>query len=553
MASPGAVRARAAALLLLLLDAAAVLGEVGAAAVGPPLGLAAAARRLAAAGGGAPPRAPAHQLADVSSCEERWFAQTTDHFGFAPPAGGALAPRFRQRYFLCVKSWKASPLPPAQRPVLFYFGNEDNVELYVNHTGLMWENADRLGAALLFVEHRYYGESTVPPAEPNGTLPRNPSCLNYLTTDQALADFATVLMSLDSVLPGARRGVTPVVGFGGSYGGMMAAWFRLKFPHLVDGVISASAPIWSFFGLTPAYDADGFMRVVTRDAQAAGGAAPSCAANAKEAFRRILKAGQTAAGRALLAEAFRTCAPLRDAAAAAALNSWAQAPWATLAMGNFPYPSTYLMHGLSLLPAWPVRAACEPLRDPALASGEDAPLFEALRAAVAVYYNNTGGEGCFFNAPAASVADVRDDTCVGNWDWQWCTEMHQPFTQGTAADMFYPLSAYNQTAAFASCQAQWGVTPRPLWAATTWWGSDLSRASNIVFSNGELDPWSAGGVTKNVSLARDVTAVVLPNGAHHLDLMFAHKRDPPDAVEARRYELAAITRWIEAKRGVAAT
>ena len=32
----------------------------------------------------------------------------------------------------------------------YYFalpsGNEDNVELYVNHTGLMWENAAEFGA-----------------------------------------------------------------------------------------------------------------------------------------------------------------------------------------------------------------------------------------------------------------------------------------------------------------------------------------------------------------------------------------------------------------------
>lgn len=97
---------------------------------------------------------------------------------------------------------------------------------------------------------------------------------------------------------------------------------------------------------------------------------------------------------------------------------------------------------------------------------------------------------------------------MGDWDWQWCTEMHQPFTQGTDKDMFYPLEAYNQSAAFAGCAAQWGVTPRPLWAATAWWGSDLSRASNIVFSNGLLDPWSAGGVTRNIRCVAVLLACV---------------------------------------------
>lgn len=41
-------------------------------------------------------------------------------------------------------------------PIFFYFGNEDNVELYVNHTGLMWESAEEFGAALVFAEHRFY-------------------------------------------------------------------------------------------------------------------------------------------------------------------------------------------------------------------------------------------------------------------------------------------------------------------------------------------------------------------------------------------------------------
>jgi lysosomal Pro-X carboxypeptidase len=189
-----------------------------------------------------------------SQCKQHWFKQNIDHFGWGKLPDDKS--NFEQRYFICYPQGKNSYA--RNSTIFFYFGNEDNVELYVNHTGLMWENAEEFGAVLVFAEHRYYGRS-------NPFPPGTPRCLNWLSTEQALADYASIITYLKAELSDG-----PIIGFGGSYGGMLAAWFRMKYPHLVNGVIAASAPIWAFLGLNPPYNDTAFNAIVTNDASSRG-------------------------------------------------------------------------------------------------------------------------------------------------------------------------------------------------------------------------------------------------------------------------------------------
>ena len=59
--------------------------------------------------------------------------------------------------------------------------------------------------------------------------------VGYLSSEQALADFAVLIDHIKSTMPGAST--SPVVAFGGSYGGMLAAWLRMKYPHSVIGSV----------------------------------------------------------------------------------------------------------------------------------------------------------------------------------------------------------------------------------------------------------------------------------------------------------------------------
>lgn len=102
-------------------------------------------------------------------------------------------------------------------PVLFYTGNEGAIELFCENTGFQREAAEQLGAKVVFMEHRYYGKS-VPDKK-----------MTYLSAEQALADFADYLDNLKRT-----ENVGPVVALGGSYGGMLAAYIRIKefFRHI---------------------------------------------------------------------------------------------------------------------------------------------------------------------------------------------------------------------------------------------------------------------------------------------------------------------------------
>ena len=153
----------------------------------------------------------------TQNCTTHALTQNIDHFDWAPPLGNSSATTFEQRYFVNDQWWDKT----GGGPVFFYFGNEDDVELYVNHTGLMWESAAEFKALLVFGEHRYYGKS-LPYA------PGTQGCMNFLTTEQAMADFAYLIDHLREAW-GADR--SAIVGFGGSYGGARRRSHRSSAHH----------------------------------------------------------------------------------------------------------------------------------------------------------------------------------------------------------------------------------------------------------------------------------------------------------------------------------
>ena len=459
----------------------------------------------------------------ISECKLFWYDNLIDHFSWS--LGDKT---FEQRVFVCDKYWRQdNGVDGTRGPIFFYTGNEADVTLYLNATGFMWENAPEVGALLVFAEHRYYGES-----KPFGA--DDMSNLQYLTSEQALADYADLIEYLKTDFGAVK---SPVIAFGGSYGGMLSSWFRMKYPHVVDGAFAASAPIWSFLGEYPPYDAGSFAKVVTYDATREAGAADYCSLNVRNSWQAVRNESGTAEGRNRVREAFRLCdgVPLESDDNVTALLYWAQTSFDYMAMGNYPYPSSYMLNGKGDLPAFPMRVACEYFKEPDMPASE---LIRALAQASAVWYNYTQNQECMdyrkgVNPETQSVGIM--------WDYQFCTEMFMPASRDGLHDMFFP-QPFDFGYQIDNCQKTWGVTPRPYWVTVNFGGKDISSFSNIIFSNGEYDPWRGGGVLQNVT--NSIHAVFIDGGAHHLDFMWSTKLDPPSVLNARAEERSIIQGWI---------
>ena len=134
-------------------------------------------------------------------------------------------------------------------------------------------------------------------------------------------------------------------------------------------------------------------------------------------LRGVPHPGPAAKGRDQIGAAMRLCpdSPLEGRDDVEALVQWAASAWDYLAMGDYPYESSYIINGAEPpLPAFPVRAACEHLAAPAL---EGLRLLAALAAAVGVFYNHTGDLECLSFQAGVNPETAED---ADFWGYQVC-------------------------------------------------------------------------------------------------------------------------------------
>jgi lysosomal Pro-X carboxypeptidase len=179
---------------------------------------------------------------DVPGYTNYTFSTFIDHWG-------TTNDQYSMRYFVNDRFFSNS----TGGPIIFYCGNEGAIEMFITATGQIENIAEATSGLIVFGEHRYFGKS-LPYGDDSYT---DPEKLKYLSPHQALADYAYLITALKQ-----QYNIDGVLALGGSYGGMLAAWFRMKYPYLVDGALAASAPLNHFNGTV---NPELFNQIVSND------------------------------------------------------------------------------------------------------------------------------------------------------------------------------------------------------------------------------------------------------------------------------------------------
>ncbi|XP_022756641.1 lysosomal Pro-X carboxypeptidase-like isoform X2 [Durio zibethinus] len=355
-----------------------------------------------------------------------YYPQTLDHFNYRPESYSA----FQQRYVMNFKHWGGAN---ASAPILAYLGAEAPLDDDLTVIGFLNENAIHFKALLVYIEHRYYGKSI--PFGSREEAFKNASTRGYFNSAQAITDYAEIIMHIKKKL---HAFYSPVIVIGGSYGGMLASWFRLKYPHVALGALASSAPIL-YFDDIKLQPEGGYYSVVTKDFREAS---ETCYQTIQKSWSEIDKVASEPQGLSTLSKKFKTCYPLTSSSE---LKSFLVLMYAYAAQYDRP-------------PRYPVTAVCGGI-DGASSIGSEVDTLSKIFAGVVAYYKN---RSCYVN-PTANASE----TDIG-WRWQRCSEMVIPISIGNGT-MFEP-SPFDLKRFMNRCESFYGVPPRPHWITSYYGG-----------------------------------------------------------------------------------
>lgn len=398
-------------------------------------------------------------------------------------------------------------------PILIELGGEWEIADGFLKSGLMYEIAAVHHAMLYYTEHRYYGKSrpTVDTSEEN---------LQYLNIDQALADVAYFIEAKKKEL-GVKDAV--VIVFGGSYAGNMAAWSRLKYPHLIQGALASSAPVYAKADFYEYYE------VVTRSLQRYS---EECVKDVKSAFESVEELLITNGGPEKLKKYFNLCNVTNIKLAGDVgllMNTLAEQFAGTVQYNRVENGKTR------------IAALCDNMTASYLGS----PLQR-----LAHVMSDPKGR-CIDTNYERFVSNLKNVSwdvkgMTREWFYQTCTEYGYYQTTNSKESIFgtlFPLEFFEKL-----CMDLYGdyynsdYLKSRVKRTNLIYGGLKPDLTNVIFTNGDLDPWHALSVLNDLN--ESTKSILIKDSSHCRDLYNDLPTDPPDLIRTRKILKEIISNWI---------
>nr|XP_023027495.1 putative serine protease F56F10.1 [Leptinotarsa decemlineata] len=450
-------------------------------------------------------RLPKEHLKDV---QEHSFTQILDHFN---PTDERT---FQQRYFVNDNFVNGTSI----HTVFLFIGGEGAESGYFARDGFMAEYAEEIKAICFSLEHRYYGISC-----PTKNITTKD--MQFLTSQQALADLAFFVEAMN-VKYNLSHDVKWIA-IGGSYAGNLAAWLRLKYPHLITGAMSASGP------LLAKLDFPEYLEVVADDLKRES---ESCLEAVQQAFEQLKVVLFNSTSHEDFDELFQSCVPVKDSVE----NPLDMENLFSMILESLAYVAQYDNNQAMLNARYgmTIRSVCEIMNDEKIGS-------EMAR--LAAVNEQASVQNCFdFRYDTLLKTFQEYGTLIGEkqWIYQTCTEFGFYLTSPKTFGDEVQLDLYIQlcTDLFGP-QYNRDFVQKAVDRTNNFYGGLDIDVTNVVFVHGVSDPWHVLGITKTKNIA---SPAFLIEGVAHCAVMYtSSEKDPPQLTEARRQIKQIIGSWLK--------
>lgn len=447
--------------------------------------------------------------------QEQWFTQFLDHFS---PAD---ARTWQQRYFVNGEYYKVGG------PIFLMIGGEGTASAKWMVEGQWIEYAKQFGALCFQVEHRFYGKS-------HPTPDLSVKNLMYLSSEQALADLAYFIQSanINYKIPTDSKWIA----FGGSYPGSLAAWLRVKYPHLVHGAVSASGPLLAQIDFREYY-------VVVEDAlRQYSKACVDAIAEANLQFHVLLR---HPIGQQRIAKQFLLCDPIDPGHTKrndiSNLYETIASNFAGIVQYNKDNRNNSAMANMT------IDSACDILTNEKLGIPIDRLAYLSTKIL------NASKERCLDYMYSKMIHKLHNVTWASEeaeggrqWMYQTCTEFGFFQTSSARPILFsetFPVDFFVQ-----QCTDVFGprynayLLDAAVNRTNILYGALNLKTSNVVFVHGSIDPWHVLGITSSKNA--QMPAIYINGTAHCANMYPPSANDPPELKAARVKIGNLIKQWL---------